>query len=121
MRCGYIPSVYKRQRGFSGHLRRLTVLFSLPGDSPAASKALPATKSVPEKFRRTCRREKTRTGKKEDAGGLAPTKDDDAASVDFCRWQAYCPLYTEGTEKAAKKSALFDWGVLFDLWDCGKK
>ena len=91
-----LPSVYKRQHGFSGHLGRLTVLFSLPGDSPAASKALPATKSAPEKLRRTCQREKTGAGKKEDAGGLTPAKDDDAASVDFCRWQAYCPLYTEG-------------------------
>ena len=72
------------------------MLFSLPGDSPAASKAMPATKSAPEKLRRTCQREKTGAGKEEDAGGLTPTKDDDAASVDFCRWQACCPLYTEG-------------------------
>lgn len=26
------------------------------------------------------------------------TKDDDAASVDFGRWQAYCPFFTEGRE-----------------------
>ena len=35
-------------------------------------------------------------GKEEDEGGLAPTEDDDAASADFSRWQAYCLLYTEG-------------------------
>jgi hypothetical protein len=62
----------------------------LPGDSPAASKALPAAKSAPEKLLRTCRRDKSGAGKKEDAGGLTPTKDGDAASVDFDRWQAYC-------------------------------
>lgn len=28
--------------------------------------------------------------------GLTPTKDDDAASADFGRWQAYCSLYTVG-------------------------
>ena len=98
-----IPSMYKGQYGFSGHLRRLTVLFSLPGDSPAASKALPATKSVPEKLRRTCQREKIGAGKEEDAGGLAPTKADDAARVDFSRWQACCPLYIEDSMCTAKK------------------
>ena len=103
---GKIPPVYKRQHGFSGHLRRLPALFSLPGDSPAASKALPATKSAPEKLRRTCQREKTGAGKKEDAGGLTPTKDDDAASVDFSRWQACCPLYTEGRISACRNPAL---------------
>ena len=36
-------------------------------------------------------------GKEEDEGGLAPTEDDDAASVYFSRRQAYCPLFTEGT------------------------
>ena len=35
-------------------------------------------------------------GKEEDEGGLAPTEDDDAASVYFSRRQAYCPLSTEG-------------------------
>ena len=37
-------------------------------------------------------------GKEEDEGGLAPTEDDDAASVDVSRWQACCPLFTEGIE-----------------------
>jgi hypothetical protein len=68
----------------------------LPGNSPAASKALPAAKSAPEKLLRTCRRDKSGTGKKEDANGLTPTKDDDAASVDFRRRQADCSLYTVG-------------------------
>ena len=68
-----------------------------PGDSPTASSALPATKSAPEKLLRTCRQDKTGAGKEEDEGGLAPTEDDDAASADFSRWQAYCLLYTEGT------------------------
>ena len=95
--------MYKGQYGFSRHLRRLTVLFSLPGDSPATSKALPATKSVPEKLRRTCQREKIGAGKEKDAGGLAPTKADDAARVDFSRWQACCPLYIEGKKKRLKK------------------
>ena len=95
--------MYKGQYGFSGTPSRLTVLFSLPGDSPAASKALPATKSVPEKLRRTCQREKIGAGKEEDAGGLAPTKADDAARVDFSRWQACCPLYIEGKKKRLKK------------------
>ncbi len=27
-----------------------------------------------------------------------PAKDDDAADADFGRWQAYCPLFTEGTD-----------------------
>ena len=88
--------MYREQHGFSGPLRRLAALPSLPGVSPAASVALPATKSAPEKLRRTCQREKIGAGKKEDAGGLTPAKDDDAASVDFSRWQAYCSLYTEG-------------------------
>ena len=74
----------------------MTTYLSLPGDSPAASKALPATKSAPEKLLRTCQREKSGAGKKEDAGGLTPTKDDDAASVGFRRWQADCSLYTVG-------------------------
>ena len=38
-------------------------------------------------------------GKEEDEGGLAPTEDDDAASVYFSRRQAYCPLSTEGMIK----------------------
>ena len=38
-----------------------------------------------------------KAGKEEDEGGLAPTEDDDAASVYFSRRQAYCPLFTEGT------------------------
>ena len=88
--------MYKRQHGFSGHLGQLAALSSLPGDSPAASSALPATKSAPEKLLRTCRQDKTGAGKEEDEGGLAPTEDDDAASADFSRWQAYCLLYTEG-------------------------
>lgn len=58
----------------------MTTYLSLPGDSPAASKALPATKSAPEKLLRTCQREKSGAGKKEDAGGLTPNKDDDAAA-----------------------------------------
>ena len=91
-----VPSVYKRQHGFSGHLGQLAALSSLPGDSPTASSALPATKSAPEKLLRTCRQDKTGAGKEEDEGGLAPTEDDDAASADFSRWQAYCLLYTEG-------------------------
>ena len=91
-----MPSVYKRQHGFSGHLGQLAALSSLPGDSPTASSALPATKSAPEKLLRTCRQDKTGAGKEEDEGGLAPTEDDDAASADFSRWQAYCLLYTEG-------------------------
>ena len=36
-------------------------------------------------------------GKEEDEGGLAPTEDDDAASVYFSRRQAFCPLSTEGS------------------------
>ena len=112
-----IPSVNKEQHGFSGHLEHLAALSSLPGGSPAASSALPAAQSAPEKLRRTCQREKIRAGKEEDAGGLAlyiptgspearflgprvtPAKDDDAASVDFGRWQAYCPLSTEGIRR----------------------
>ena len=35
-------------------------------------------------------------GKEEDAGGLTPTEDDDAASVYFSRRQACCPLFTVG-------------------------
>jgi len=86
----------------------------LLGASPAASAALPDTEFAPEKLRRTCQRAKIGAGKKEDAGGLGqhipagsaeprstgarltPAKDDDAASVDLSRWQAYCPLFTEG-------------------------
>ena len=37
-------------------------------------------------------------GKEEDEGGLAPTEDDDAASVYFSRRQALCPLSTEGMD-----------------------
>ena len=59
-----LPSVYKEQHGFLGHLRRLTTYLSLPGDSPAASKALPAAKSAPKKLLRTCQREKSGIGKK---------------------------------------------------------
>ena len=74
---------------------------SLPGASPAASSALPAAQSAPEKLRGTCQREKIGAGKKADAGGLTPAKDNDAASVDFGRWQACCPLSTEGRERYA--------------------
>ena len=84
------------QHGFSGHLGRLAALSSLSGPSPTALSALPATKSAPEKLRRTCQRDKTGAGKEEDEGGLAPTEDDDAASVDFSRWQAYCPSSIDG-------------------------
>ena len=91
-----LPSVDKGQHGFLGHLRHLAVLSSLPGVSPAASAALPDAKSASKKLRRTCQRKKIGAGKEEDEGGLTPTKDDDAVSVDFSRWQAYCPLSTEG-------------------------
>jgi len=60
-----IPSVDKGRHGFSGQIEHLAALSSLPGDSPAASSALPATQSAPEKLRRTCQREKTGAGKKE--------------------------------------------------------
>ncbi|WP_298030023.1 hypothetical protein [uncultured Dysosmobacter sp.] len=67
-----VPSVNKGQRGFSGHLKRLAALSSLPGGSPAASSALPAAESAPEKLQRTCQREKIGAGKEEDDGGLTP-------------------------------------------------
>ena len=85
--------MYKRQHGFSGHLGQLAALSSLPGDSPTASSALPATKSAPEKLLRTCRQDKTGAGKEEDEGGLAPTEDDDAASR--FKFQTM-PLYHNG-------------------------
>ena len=93
-----LPSVDKGQHGFLGHLRHLAVLSSLPGVSPAASAALPDAKSASKKLRGTCQRKKIGAGKEEDEGGLTPTKDDDAVSVDFSRWQAYCPLSTEGNQ-----------------------
>ena len=40
-------------------------------------------------------------GKEEDEGGLAPTEDDDAASVYFNCRQAYCPLFAEGSESVS--------------------
>ena len=45
-------------------------------------------------------------GKEEDEGGLAPTEDDDAASVYFSRRQAYCPLSTEGNYKRMEGTGL---------------
>ena len=38
-------------------------------------------------------------GEKEDAGLLAQAKDDDDVSDYFSRWQACCPLYTEGKKR----------------------
>ena len=93
-----ILSVDKGQHGFSGHLRWLTLLSSLPGGGPAASAAASTTKFAPEKLRRTCQREKIDAGEKADEGGPVPTKDNDKASVDFSRWQAYCPLFTDSRE-----------------------
>ena len=94
-----LPSIDKGKYGFSGLKQMLAALSSLPGDSPAASSALPAAQSAPEKLRGTCQREKIGAGKKADAGGLTPAKDNDAASVDFGRWQACCHLSTEGRER----------------------
>ena len=68
----------------------MTTYLSLPGDSPAASKALPATKSAPEKLLRTCQREKSGAGKKEDAGRADATKDNDAAGRQIA---LYTPWY----------------------------
>lgn len=90
------------------------MLSSLPGVSPAASSALPDAKSAPKKLRRTFRREKIGAGKKGDAGGLTPTKDDDAVSVDFSRWQAYRPLSTEGMDLHYQKAALENLPLLVE-------
>ena len=73
----------------------MTAYLSLPGDSPAASKALPATKSAPEKLLRTCQREKSGAGKKEDAGGLTPTKDNDAAGRQIALYTPWVLSYNE--------------------------
>ena len=64
----------------------MTTYLSLPGDSPAASKALPAT---------TCQREKSGAGKKEDAGGLTPNKDDDAAGRQIALYTPWVLSYNE--------------------------
>ena len=69
----------------------MTTYLSLPGDSPAASKALPATKSAPEKLLR----EKSGAGKKEDAGGLTPTKDNDAAGRQIALYTPWVLSYNE--------------------------
>ena len=51
-----IPSIDKGKYGFSGLKQMLAALSSLPGDSPAASSALPAPVFAPEKLRKTCQR-----------------------------------------------------------------
>uniref|UniRef100_UPI003FF0E0D4 hypothetical protein n=2 Tax=Candidatus Fimivicinus sp. TaxID=3056640 RepID=UPI003FF0E0D4 len=91
----YLTHSIKVLHGFLGHLRRMTTYLSLPGDSPAASKALPATKSAPEKLLRTCQREKSGAGKKEDAGGLTPTKDNDAAGRQIALYTPWVLSYNE--------------------------
>ena len=88
-------SVQSAARFFLGHLRRMTTYLSLPGDSPAASKALPAAKSAPKKLLRTCQREKSGAGKKEDAGGLTPTKDNDAAGRQIALYTPWVLSYNE--------------------------
>jgi len=69
----------------------------LPGASPAASSALLAAISAPEKLRRTFQRAKIGAGKEEDEGGPTPAEDEDTTSVDLGRWKACCPLSAEGS------------------------
>ena len=72
-----IPSIGKGKHGFSGLKQQPASFSSLLGVSPAASSALLAAVSAPEKLQRTFQRAMTGAGEKEDDGGLAPTKDDD--------------------------------------------
>ena len=57
---------------FSGRLRPLAALSSLPGGSPAAPSAWPGAESAPEKLRWTCQREKPATARKRTTVGWCP-------------------------------------------------
>lgn len=53
----------------------------MPPVSKAALAALSAAKSVPEKLRSTCQRDRIGAGTKDDESGLTPAEEDDTASI----------------------------------------
>ena len=72
---------------------------ALPPVSKAALAALSTAKSVSEKLRSTCQRDRIGAGTKDDESGLAPAEEDDTASADYSRWQACWLLSTDGIHK----------------------
>ena len=77
-----LASVDKGRHGFAGQAPRLeTSLSSLPYGSKASSSASPGISPAPAKLLRTRKGRKGYDGKAEDAGGLSPGKDENAASA----------------------------------------
>ena len=89
-------SEQKTIRFFGAHLPAELRWPALPCASKAALAALSAAKSVPEKLRSTCQRDRIGAGTKDDESGLAPAEEDDTASADYSRWQACWLLFTDG-------------------------
>ena len=97
-----IISEQKTIRFFGAYLPAELRQATLPCASKAALAALSAAKSVPEKLRSTCQRDRIGAGTKDDESGLAPAEEDDTASADYSRWQAYWLLFTDDIPSAVQ-------------------
>ena len=91
-----IPSVYKRQYACQRLKSALAASSSSVGASPPSSSSLPAPVLSCRQVRRSFSGADLVAGKADEAAGLPPGNEDNAASCLRCPEKPYCPLSTEG-------------------------
>ena len=91
-----IPSVYKRQYACQRLKSALAASSSSVGASPPSSSSLPAPVLSCRQVRRSFSGADLVAGKADEAAGLSPGNEDNAASCPRCPEKPCCLLYTEG-------------------------
>ena len=92
----FIPSVYKRQYACQRLKSALAASSSSVGASPPSSSSLPAPVLSCRQVRRSFSGADLVAGKADEAVGLSPGNEDNAASCPRCPEKPCCLLYTEG-------------------------
>ena len=92
----FIPSVYKRQYACQRLKSALAASSSSVGASPPSSSSLPAPVLSCWQVRRSFSGADLVAGKADEAVGLSPGNEDNAASCPRCPEKPCCLLYTEG-------------------------
>ena len=93
----FIPSVYKRQYACQRLKSALAASSPSVGASPPSSSSLPAPVLSCRQVRRSFSGADLVAGKADEAAGLSPGNEDNAASCPRCPEKPCCLLYTEGT------------------------
>ena len=101
-----IPSVYKRQYACQRLKSALAASSSSVGASPPSSSSLPAPVLSCRQVRRSFSGADLVAGKADEAGGLSPGNEDNAASCPRCPEKPCCLLYTEGAVCCANRFAV---------------